>query len=219
MDHAFGLSIPITLDEVCDPDRTVLVVYDMQVGIVSQIPTGREVTGRVQRVLQAARDGGFRVFFTRHMSLPNELAGVVQLRTAMAWQRVDHAAKTRPAFLRDSPQFQLVPELTPSAGEAVFDKIAMSAFVGTPLDTALRDCGINSFVIVGIALEIGIEPTVRHAMDLGYIPIVVEDACGWGDAAAAERAKAQLAFVGGSLATDTDTIVGLLGRRRASSDG
>ncbi|HKW41594.1 MAG TPA: cysteine hydrolase [Gemmatimonadales bacterium] len=210
MDHAFGLIIPLTLDEVCRPDRTALVVYDMQVGIVSQIPTGQEITGRVRRVLQAARDEGVRVFFTRHMSLPNEVAGVAQLRTAMAWQRVDRAAKTKPAFPRDSPQFQLVPDLTPLANEAVFDKITMSAFVGTPLDAALRDCGINSFVIVGIALEIGIEPTVRHATDLGYIPILVEDACGWRDAAAAQRARAQLAFVGGSFATDTDTIVAVL---------
>ena len=210
MDHAFGLTIPLTLDEVCRPDRTALVVYDMQVGIVSQIPTGQEITGRVRRVLQAARDEGVRVFFTRHMSLPNEVAGVAQLRTAMAWQRVDRAAKTKPAFPRDSPQFQLVPDLTPLANEAVFDKITMSAFVGTPLDAALRDCGINSFVIVGIALEIGIEPTVRHATDLGYIPILVEDACGWRDAAAAQRARAQLAFVGGSFATDTDTIVAVL---------
>jgi biuret amidohydrolase len=30
-----------------------------------------------------------------------------------------------------------------------------------PLDMALRDCGIDSFAIVGIALDIGIEPTVR----------------------------------------------------------
>ena len=210
MDHAFGLSIPLTLDEVCRPDRTALLVYDMQVGIVSQIPTGSEIIRQVRRILQAARDGGARVFFTRHMSLPNEVAGVAQLRTAMAWQRVDRAAKIRPAFLRDSPQFQLVPDLAPLATEAVFDKITMSAFVGTPLDTALRDCGINSFVIVGIALEIGIEPTVRHATDLGYIPILVEDACGWRDAAAAERARAQLAYAGGSLVTDTDTIVGVL---------
>lgn len=74
-------------------------------------------------------------------------------------------------------------------------------------------------MIVGIALEIGIEPTVRHATDLGYIPILVDDACGWRDAPAAERARAQLAFAGGSLATDTGTIVGLLRRRRASSAG
>jgi nicotinamidase-related amidase len=44
----------------------------------------------------------------------------------------------------------------------------MSAFEGPPLDIALRDCGIDTFAVVGIAIEIGIEPTVRHGADLGY---------------------------------------------------
>jgi nicotinamidase-related amidase len=74
----------------------------------------------------------------------------------------------KPWFLRDSPSFQLVPELSPLPSEAIFDKITMSAFEGTPLDIALRDCGINAIAIVGVAMEIGIEPTVRHAADLGY---------------------------------------------------
>ena len=71
MDRAFGLDIPATLDEVCHPDRTALIVYDMQVGIVSQVPAGSGIVERVGQVLQAAREGGLRVFFTRHMSLPN----------------------------------------------------------------------------------------------------------------------------------------------------
>lgn len=210
MDQAFGLDIPTTLDEVCHPSRTALIVYDMQVGIVSQIETGRAITERVRQVLQAARDGGFRVFFTRHMSLPNEIAGVSQLRRAMAWQGVNHVADTTPTFPRDSHQFQITPEIAPLPGEAIVDKITMSAFAGTYLDIALRDCGINSFAIVGIALEVGIEPTVRHAADLGYIPIVVTDACGVGDPVAGERALAGLAFAGDALQTDSGKIIELL---------
>jgi biuret amidohydrolase len=212
MDRAFGLDVPAALDEVCDPSRTALIVYDMQVGIVSQIASGRAVTERVRQVLQAARDGGFRVFFTRHMSLPNEVAGVSQLRRAKAWQGVDRAANTKPAFPRDSHQFQIAPEIAPFLGEAVVDKITMSAFAGTYLDIALRDCGINSFAIVGIALEVGIAPTARHAADLGYIPIVVKDACGFGDAAAAEREVAGMAFAGDVLLTDSGKISELFRR-------
>ncbi len=188
---------------------TALLVYDMQVGIVSQTSDGRRVVERVRRVLEAAREGGYRVFFTRHMSLPTEVAGVTQLRTAMAWQHLDRADKAKPAFLRDSPRFQITPEIAPLPSEGVIDKITMSAFVGTPLDIALRDCGINSFVIVGIALEVGIEPTVRHATDLGYIPVVVADACGYGDPAAAERSLAALAFAGGSIQTASETVIGV----------
>jgi nicotinamidase-related amidase len=210
MEHAFGLDIPLTLAEVCHPRRTAVLVYDMQVGIVSQISDGHHVVERVRSVLQAAREGGYRVFFTRHMSLPNEMAGVTQLRTAMAWQRVDRVDRVKPAFLRDTPGFQITPELAPLPTEGVIDKITMSAFVGTPLDIALRDCRINSFVIVGIALEVGIEPTVRHGMDLGYIPVLVSDACGYGNQAAAERSLATLAFAGGSLQSDSATVIQVL---------
>jgi nicotinamidase-related amidase len=206
MQQALGLRIPQTLEDVCDPTRLALVVYDMQVGIVRQIENGSEITSRVLEVLRAAREAGIRVLFTRHMSLPKELMGVSQLRMAMAWQRVKSVDEVKPWFLRDSPGFHLVPELTPLPSEAVFDKITMSAFEGTPLDIALRDCGIAAFVIAGIALEIGIEPTVRHGSDLGYIPVVVTDACGFGHREAAQRSLASLEFAGDALLTNVEDI-------------
>jgi biuret amidohydrolase len=215
MDHGFGLDLPETLAELCRPERLALLVYDMQVGIVRQLPDGAEVTRAVAGVLDAARSGGFRVFFTRHMSLPNEVAGVSQLRTAKAWQRVRTVAEVKPSFPRDSPQFQIVPELEPRASEAVLDKISMSAFVGTPLEIALRDCGLIAFAIAGIALEVGIEPTVRHATDLGLVPVVVADACGSRDRPAAERALAGISFAGESFTTDVATVVPLLRGARA----
>ncbi len=212
MENAYGLEIPRDLREVCTPKRTALIVYDMQVGIIQQLKDGAEIVGKVKTVLEAARSAGLRVFFMRHMSLPRELMGVFQLRMAMAWQRVDSVAEVRPWFLRDSPGFQLVPELAPLPSEAILDKITMSAFAGTPLDIALRDCGINSFLIAGVAMEIGIEPTVRHATDLGYIPIVVTDACGAGHADAGERSLAGLRFAGDAILTDIETITATLAR-------
>jgi biuret amidohydrolase len=213
MEQAFGLDIPQTLAEVCDPARMALLVYDMQVGILSQIPDAAGVTARVSSVLDAARARGVRVFFSRHVSLPNELAGVSQLRRAMAWQRVDRVAGTRPAFLPQAPQTQLVPELAPRATEMVFDKITMSFFEGTPLNIALRDCHLDAFAIVGVALEVGIEPTVRHGADLGYIPVVVADACGSGNAEAGRRALESLAFAGDAIITDAASLRDLLRRR------
>lgn len=79
MIKAYGLDIPRTLEELCDPRRMALLVYDMQVGILSQIKNGEEITVRVQKVLSAARESGIRVIFTRHMSLPKELMGVFQI--------------------------------------------------------------------------------------------------------------------------------------------
>ena len=213
MQRAFGLDIPQTLSEVCDPNRLALIVYDMQVGIVKQIENGQQITARVLQVLDGARKAGIRVFFTRHMSLPKELMGISQFRMAMAWQRVKSPNDVKPWFLRDAPGFQLIPELAPLPSEAIFDKITMSAFEATPLDIALRDCAIDAFAIVGIAMEIGIEPTVRHGADLGYIPVVVRDACGFGHREAAERSLASLEFAGDALLTNVETICAELGRK------
>jgi nicotinamidase-related amidase len=98
----------------------------------------------------------------------------------------------------------------------VLDKITMSAFEGTPLDIALRDCGITTVVIACVATEIGIEPTVRHAADLGYIPVVVTDACGAGNEEAGQRALASLRFMGDAYFTNVEELRGVLRRRKAA---
>ncbi len=217
MHRAFGLNIPQTLEEVCDPNRLALIVYDMQVGIVKQIEHAKPVTDKVLQVLEAARAAHVRVFHTRHMSLPKELMGVSQFRMAMAWQRLQSADDVKPWFLRDSPGFRLIPEVNPLPSEAIFDKIAMSAFEGTPLNMALRDCAIAAFAIVGIAMEIGIEPTVRHGADLGYIPVVIKDACGFGHRGAAERSIASLEFGGDAVLTDAEIFCAYLRRIRPAA--
>jgi nicotinamidase-related amidase len=132
--------------------------------------------------------------------------GASQFRQAMSWQRVDDPENVQPCFLRDSPAFQIVKDVEPLTSEAVFDKLAMSAFEGTPLTMALRDCGIQSFMIVGVATEIGIDITCRHAADLGFAPILVRDACGAGHQNAAERAFQTLEFLGDTVLSDVQTV-------------
>jgi biuret amidohydrolase len=210
MRRRFSQDIPETVQDACDPATMAVIVYDMQVGVLRQLPGGAETTGRVSRVLTAARAGGYPVFYTRHMSLPPRLMGTAQLRTAMAWQHVDDPEKVESWFLRDTAGFQIVPDLRPRDDEAVFDKLAMSAFAGTPLEMALRDLGIRAFAIIGVALEIGIAPTVWHAVDLGLIPVVVTDACGGRDQPAMQRILDSIRFSGDALLTDVATITPLM---------
>jgi len=217
MQRAFDLEIPETLAEACLPSRTALIVYDMQVGILRQIATAKAVTSRVADVLAVARRTGIRVIFMRHLSMPRELMGVFQLRMAMAWQRVATVDEVKPWFLRDTPGVELAPEMSPLPSEAVLDKITMSAFEGTPLDIILRDCGITTVVLVGVAMEVGIEPTVRHGADLGYIPVVVTDACGAGHQDAAERSLASLRFAGDALLTTSGELCAVLAQSAAGA--
>ena len=111
----------------------------------------------------------------------------------------------RPCILRRSASY-----LSTLPSEAVSDKIAMSAFSGTLLNMALCDLGLDAFAICGIATEVGIEPTVPHGADLGYIPVVVAEACGAGEEAAGRRSLESLAFAGDSFVTDVATIGPLL---------
>jgi biuret amidohydrolase len=210
MERAYGLEIPRTLEEVCDPRRLALLVYDMQEGIFTQAPGLRAVIPQVAGALEAARQAGVRTIFTRHMSLPKELMGVSQLRTAMAWQGAAQVTDVRSLFLRDTPGFQLIPEMAPRPSEAVIDKLGMSAFAGTPLDLVLRDCGVVAVAIVGVVLEIGIAPTVSHATDLGFVPVVVADACGSVEEEARRRALADIDYTLMSLTTEAAPFVDLL---------
>jgi nicotinamidase-related amidase len=210
MKQSRDLSLPLRIAEICDATHTALLVYDMQIGIESQINDGSKITGACAVALAAARRAGMRVVFTRHLSSPKPWIGLTQYRTAMAWQKTEDPSTMTSWFPRNAPSSAIVPALAPTDDELVLEKIGMSAFEGTPLAFALRDCGVVGLAIVGIALEIGIEPTVRHATDLGFVPIVLEDACGFGDREAADRAILTMRFIGEAELIDVATFARLL---------
>jgi biuret amidohydrolase len=211
MDRFGGLNVPQSLADVCRPERLGLLVYDMQVGILAQIADRERVVRNVRAVLTSARTAKVRTYFTRHVTLPVELMGVAQLRMWRGWQGVDRLEDVHSPFLPDAPQTQIVPELRPTASEAVIDKLTLSAFAGTPLELALRGAGVDAVAIVGVATEIGIEPTVRHAGDLGFIPVVIADACAAGNAEAGARSIQSLSFLGDAFLTDVAEFRAALG--------
>ncbi len=194
MQRAFGVDVPETVAEMCRPAASAVLVYDAQVGILAHVRDREALTGRITDVLRAARTAGVPVLYVRHVSLPPSHMGVAALRTAMAWQRRDRAEAVTAAFPPDANHTQIARDLAPADGEPVFDKLGMSALVGTPLEAVLRDRGVTTLVLVGAVLEIGIEPTARHAADLGFLPVVVEDACGVVDEDAARRSLAGLDY-------------------------
>jgi nicotinamidase-related amidase len=210
MKQAFGLQVPELLPEFCDPSRCALLIYDMQNGIVSQIGEGPAIVRNCARLLEAARAAEMRIFFLRHFFLPNQAIGIGQLRRAMVWQRKGDPGETQPFITQGSPAWEIVPELSPLPGEVLIDKITMSAFEGTFLSIAMRDAQLTSFIIAGIALEIGIEPTIRHGLDQNFLPILVTDACGAGDAELKEHSLRTLEHTGEVIAVETETLVSAL---------
>ncbi|HEX6445002.1 MAG TPA: isochorismatase family cysteine hydrolase [Streptosporangiales bacterium] len=206
------MAVPETVAEMCRPEVAAVLVYDAQVGILEHVRDRDGLVARIRAVLGAAREARVPVLYTRHVSLPPAHMGVTALRTAMAWQRVDDAAAVTSAFPPDAPDTQLVDELAPVGGEPVFDKLGMSAFVGTPLQGVLSDRGVTTLILVGAVLEIGIEPTARHAADLGLLPVVVDDACGVVEPEAGERSLASLDYSLLSYRATAGDVAGALRR-------
>ncbi len=102
-----------------------LIVYDMQIGILYQLKDGAEIVGARSLCRTGGASGRPAHHFHATHVLPQKLMGAFQFRMAMAWQHVEDPNAVKPWFLRDSPGFGIVPELTPRADEAIFDKITM----------------------------------------------------------------------------------------------
>jgi nicotinamidase-related amidase len=73
---------------------------------------------------------------------------------------------------------QYLEGLEPRQGHIVLEKSQPSFFIDTPFDLRLKTLGIKTLVFAGVATDIGIEFTCRHAASLGYFSVVAEDACG-----------------------------------------
>ncbi len=59
----------------------------------------------------------------------------------------------------------------------VIDKPAHSAFVATNLEKILRQQGITHLLIAGVTTECCVLGTYRHASDLGFYCLLLEDCC------------------------------------------
>lgn len=71
-----------------------------------------------------------------------------------------------------------LPEFIPLENEWLTQgRTGSSAFAGSNLDSLLRNNGITRLFIMGYALNICVESTLRAAHDLGYETYVILDAC------------------------------------------
>lgn len=66
--------------------------------------------------------------------------------------------------------------VAPQASEPIFQKTVNSAFIGTDLETYLRERAINTLVVVGLTTNHCVSTTVRMAGNLGFTTFVVADA-------------------------------------------
>ncbi|HTT73170.1 MAG TPA: isochorismatase family cysteine hydrolase [Thermoplasmata archaeon] len=157
-----------------DLGASALVVWDMQRGIAGRAYNGAEIVPRIRELLVAYRARGLPVVYSQHTMPPPAWGNPAMAR---AWARRGIPAGGL-RLTPGSPDWTILPELAPEPEELVLPKTTPSFFVGTPLEAMLRFRGIATLVLTGVSAEAGILGTARHAIDLGFLPLVVEDAVG-----------------------------------------
>ena len=81
-------------------------------------------------------------------------------------------------FMANSNSSNFYPDFTPLDNELlVTGRLGASAFAGSNLDAQLRYNGVTELYIMGYALHVCVESTLRAAHDLGYETRVIADAC------------------------------------------
>jgi nicotinamidase-related amidase len=88
----------------------------------------------------------------------------------------DLHANVRPNLV-GSKDIKVIPELAPLSGERVIDSWPIGSFSNSNLNQLLKEQGIETLVLVGVATEHAVLATSLQAADLGYSIIVPNDAC------------------------------------------
>ena len=134
---------------VREGNRPVLIVVDVQVGVVNDSWDAPRIVTNVARAVDRARAEAVPVIW------------------------VQHADENLP---KGSPQWQWVPELVPAEGEPLIHKQFNSSFEQTSLESELAALGVTHIILAGAATNWCIRATAYGALERGYDLTLVNDA-------------------------------------------
>jgi gluconolactonase len=100
--------------------------------------------------------------------------------------------------------------LEPQAGDHVVEKMRMSGWQGTRLETLLAGLGVDTIVVTGAWTNMSIEHTARTGADKGFTMVVPEDCCSTMNADW-HNASINYALQNVSTVTDGKTVAAALG--------
>ncbi|MBV9179285.1 MAG: cysteine hydrolase family protein [Nitrososphaeraceae archaeon] len=155
-----------TIEEIIDPSRTALVVWDVQNMLVNRIFNRDEFTNNLNFVINQAN---VPIFFTRIQILPKRFESPARLYTLskLGFDRTSHTVTkedfdfaVKPIQLRQQQQQQ---------EEEIVDRHTASVFVDRAFERMLRNAGIITVVFTGIATEFGIESSANMPQTEGFI--------------------------------------------------
>ena len=158
-----------------DPQTTALILIDLQQGIVARQGAPYATTDVVKKaaaLAQRFREKNATIIYVRV-----DLANMLVLP-------VDQPMRNPDAPPPPPNASEIVPEAGIQPQDIVITKNQWGAFFGTDLEQTLRQRGIKTIVLGGVATNYGVESTARAAAGLGFALIIAEDACTSLDAAA-----------------------------------
>lgn len=153
------------LKEILNPGKTALLVWDVQNMLVDNIFNTEEFLFRTKEVIALAKANHVPVIFSKITPLPAEFESPVR----------KYFFKRRGFSLNQAPNAMDL-TIEPTTDDLVIPKNTASMFIGTNFELLLRNAGITTIVITGIATEYGVESTARDALNRGFFPVIVTDA-------------------------------------------
>jgi maleamate amidohydrolase len=121
-----------------------------------------------ERLLAAARAAAIPVFFTNVVYQADGADG------GLFYKKIPSLR----VFLEGSPLGAFPPSLQPMEGERVISKQFASAFFGTSLAETLSGEDIDTLLITGLSTSGCVRATALDALQSGFAPFVVREACG-----------------------------------------
>lgn len=100
--------------------------------------------------------------------------------------------------------------LEPQDGDLIVEKMRMSAWQGTRMESLLRGLGRDTVIVTGAWTNMSVEHTARTGADKGYYMVVPEDGCSTMNADW-HNASINYALQNVSTVTNVDAVIAALG--------
>ncbi len=171
------------LNELVDPQHTVVVTMEVQRGVIGDLSSfpdlqdAAEISGLLSNgpaICSAARSLGVRVLHAVATNRADSAGSTVNCRMLAASQKMNQEGA---GLLENTEGAELIPSFGPEPEDIVVPRLhGLTPFTSTSLDQIIRNVDGRTIVALGVSLNIGVLGLVLSAVDLGYQVVLPTDA-------------------------------------------